>query len=349
MKFNKNWFYTLTLSSVLLTGGVIAPPTHAQKVVNTNPAVNSRSVSPETSISGVFDTTSGEVNSDSVEIYLNGKNITNQSTITENFFSYKPPTPLSLGNNKVRVEYENKQGLQRVVSWNFNVENSSAKLEIDSITHNATDPLGKGSTFLATMKGTRGSTAKILLMGEDGRRLVEIPAQEVSEGVYVGTYNLLRQSRADEGIVVGSLEKNNQTVYGAATEGFAFNNQTTVSEAPQVQETSDNNTFKPMFTNYENGDRISTQGFTLQGETLPNATVEVEVSSKMPVLGGIINIDLGGNTFFEQKVTADKEGNFQVLIPAPGGLASGMKYTVKAIAFNQNKASQPAELTLIQK
>lgn len=345
--FQKTWFYTLALSSILLTGGIIAPTTYAQRVVNINPALNSSNVSPETSISGVFDTSEGiPVDSQSVKIYLNEQNVTNQSTITENFFSYKPARPLPSGTHVVKIEYQNTQGQNKVVSWNFTVQTAPTDLEISSITHNATKPLGKESTFLATIKGTAGASAKVLLV-EDGQRLIQIPAEEVSEGVYIATYNFNTKSPTHEGIVIGRLQKNNQTIYGAAAQGFAVNNQLNSTEAPQVGG-GNNRSLRPVFTNYQDGDTISTTGFTLQGETQPNATVEVEVSSKLPILGGIISVDLGGETFFQQTITADSQGNFQISVPAPGGLTPGMKYIVRAIASNQGQTSQPVQLTLVQ-
>ena len=347
MNFYKTPFYTLTLSSILLTGAFTASTSHAQRVVNVNPALNGNNISPETSISGVFDTAEGiSVDPRSVQIYLNDRQVTAQSTITENFFSYKPARPLPSGNYVVKIEYQNTQGQNKVASWSFEVEKTPADPEISSLTHNATKPLGKGATFLATLKGTEGASAEILLV-EDGKPLVEIPAEEVSPGVYVATYNLNNQSSTNQGIVIGSLEKNNQTVYDAATQGFAFNNQVDSTEAPQVG-VKPNRSLQPIFTNYQNGDQVSTTGFTLQGQTQPNATVEIEVNSKLPVIGGIINVDIGGNTFFEQKVTADNQGNFQIAVPAPGGMTSGMKYTVRAIASNQGQTSQPIQLNLVQ-
>ena len=347
MNFKKTWFYTMALSSILLTGGITASTAHAQRVVNINPALNSSNVSPETSISGVFDTPEGiPVDSQSVKIYLNDRNVTNQSTITENFFSYKPARPLPPGTHIVKIEYQNTRGRNKVVSWSFDVQKTPAELEISSVTHNATKPLGKGATFLATIKGTAGAKVKVLLI-EEGQRLVQIPAEEVYKGVYVATYNVNTKSFTNRGIVIGRLQKNNQTIYGAAARGFAFNNQVDSTEAPPAR-VGTKRPLRPVFTNYQDGDKIPTTGFTLRGETQPNATVEVEVSSKLPVLGGIISIDLGGETFFEQKVTADRQGNFQISVPAPGGLTSGMKYTVRAIASNQGQRSQPVQLTLVQ-
>ena len=116
---NKICLCTLTATTIL-TGGFIAPMSQAQKVVNINPTSNNENVSPDTSISGVFEASEGvAVNSQSVKIYLDDNDITKDSTITENFFSYKPSTALSPGLHVVKIEYENIQGEEKLVSWSF--------------------------------------------------------------------------------------------------------------------------------------------------------------------------------------------------------------------------------------
>ena len=343
---NKICLCTLTATTIL-AGGFIAPASQAQKVVNINPTSNNENVSPDTSISGVFEVSEGlAVNSQSIKIYLDNNDITRNSTITENFFSYKPSKPLAPGLHVVKIEYENIQGEEKVVSWSFKVEKTSADLEIFSITHNATEPLGKKSTFLATIKGTPGAKANILLF-QNGGKLIEIPANEVSEGVYVGTYNVDIKSSSNEGIVVGRLVSKGEKIYDAATQGFIFNNQEQSTEAPPVT-VKPKRRLKPVITNYEDGDKVSSNGFTLEGRTQPNAIVEVEVASKVPVLSGFINIDLGARTFFEDRVTADDQGNFVVNVPGLSERTPGMKYNITMSASNQQKRSNPVKLTLTQ-
>ena len=345
---NKAIISTLTATTIL-TGGLTASEVQAQKVVNINPTSNNKSVSPETSISGVFKTTDGiQVNADSVKIYLDDRNITKSSTITDNFFSYKPSQPLSSGLHVVKMEYENTKGEEKVVSWNFYVEQPSNELKISSVSHNANKPLGQNATFLATVKGTPNADVDILLF-QDGKRMIEIPAQEVSQGVYVGTYNLNSTVKADQGVVVGRLSDDQQMIYDAAPQGFRFDDDVASIEAPSVQ-VQPKRTLKPEITNYDNGDKVSGNGFVLEGKTKPNATVDVEVSSQVSVINNsFFNVNLGSNTFYETEVKADKYGNFVVTVPAPGSIAPGTTYNVKAIASNQRQTSQPVELTLTQK
>lgn len=336
---NKFCLYTFTISTIV-TGGFITPSSQAQKVVNINPALNSEEVSPDTSISGVFE--GKAINVKSVKIYLDQKDITSESTITRNFFSYKPSRSLSPGIHVVRVEYKNVDAVKKEVSWSFKVENPVADLKIFSITHNAAEPLGKKSTFLATIKGTPGASADILLFPDD-QDMITIPAEEISDGVYVATYNVNIQNSSNEGIVVGRLVNKERTIYDAATQGFIFNNEEKSTEAPAVDERE--LTLEPNFLNYKNGDRIDTRGFILEGETKPNATVEITVSYSQKVFGGFINLD---QTFFDQKVTADKDGYFDISIPAPNGVSSDAEYTVTATASDGKDRSEPVKLTLIQ-
>ena len=336
---NKLFLYTLTITS-MVTGGFIIPSSQAQKVVNINPALDSEEISPETSISGVFE--GKEINLQSVKIYLDQKDITSESTITKNFFSYKPNRNLSPGTHVVRVEYKNVDGVKKEVSWSFKVENPVTNLKISSITHNASEPLGKKSTFLATIKATPGATADILLFSEQ-ESMISIAAEEVSDGVYVATYNLASKDSDNEGIVVGRLVNKGRTIYDAATEGFIFHAEEQLTEAPAVA--AREYSLAPRFLNYENGDLINTRGFILEGETKPQATVKITVSSSRSVFGGFVNLD---QTFFEQTVQADTDGYFDVSIPAVSGASAGIKYTVTAIASEGGKTSNPVTLTLTQ-
>ncbi|NJM57069.1 MAG: hypothetical protein HC857_06050 [Synechococcales cyanobacterium RU_4_20] len=78
--------------------GTLAGPVQAQRVIDVTPGVSSQGVSPDTSIAGVFETeASGAVKADSVRIFLNGQDVTSRSTITRNFFSYRPERALAAG------------------------------------------------------------------------------------------------------------------------------------------------------------------------------------------------------------------------------------------------------------
>ena len=100
----RSFLVGLTTTGVLLSTPAIVQPALAQRVVGVTPASNSTNVSPNASISGQFDTANAAaVDVNSVRIVLNGQDITSQSTITPNFFTYRPTQPLTAGVNQVRV------------------------------------------------------------------------------------------------------------------------------------------------------------------------------------------------------------------------------------------------------
>lgn len=347
-------FSISVVTSAMLALGLGSQVVLSQRVVNVNPSLNGQSVPPDTSIYGVFENTDGVgVDPNSVKIFLNNQNVTNSSTITNNFFSYRPQQNLPSGSNTVRVEFNNTNGQNRVVSWNFAVAQPTANLKIDSVSHNGVNKtLGSNSTFIATINGTPNAQASVLLL-KDGQTVRQIAAQEVSPGVYVATLGVNSNDVTREGIVVGRLQKANETVYEVASQPFAFSNTANSAQAPEVQQgtgtpTPTTQSLRPLFTNYRSGDQINTKGFILEGQTLPNATVDVKVTSALPVLGGLFDVKVGQSTLINQSITADNKGNFRVQVPAPPTVTSGLRYSVTAVATHGNESSRPVELTLVQ-
>ncbi|NEO27731.1 MAG: hypothetical protein F6K03_12790 [Kamptonema sp. SIO4C4] len=341
----------MTAAGLWLAPWLGQPSAIAQRVVNVTPTT--QNVAADSSISGQFDTSDGStVDVDSVKIYLDDQEVTTQSTITPNFFSYRPSNALNPGTHNVRVEFQNEAGQSWRVSWSFTVERSS--LEITSVTHNATEPIGTGSTFLATINGTPGAEASILLI-EDGETVRQLDAQEVSPGVYVASLNVGTQDRLQEGVVVGQLERSGTTIYDAASQAVAFDpsattgtvTQTPTSNQPEQTEVSSD----PLpldFTSHEDGGMVTSgRGFTLTGQTEPGATVIVTVTSSPPsVLGGLINV--GKETqLTQQEVTADSNGQFEVQVPRPPVIQGGMRYAVEATA-TQDERTQTVEMSLTQ-
>jgi hypothetical protein len=353
----KNIGLSLLISTGFLFTPAIATQTVlAQQVINVNPGLDSENVTPDTSISGVFKQSSGAgIDINSIKIFVNDRDVTNRSTITKDFFSYRPPQNLPSGSNTVRVEYKNTNGQKRVVTWSFTVQEPRSALEITSVTHNAENQaLGPGATFLATLNGTPNAQASILLIA-DGKSIRTLPAKEVSPGIYTATFNVGSGDAIQEGVVIARLQRQNQVIYAAAPQAVVFSNRAGTGTVPEVQppsvpetgETS-NRPLRPLFTNYQNGDRIDTQGFTLVGQTQPNAQVAVRVTSALPVLGGLFNVNVGQRILVDRTVSADSQGNFEIEVPPPPSLVSGLRYTVRAVAANNQQTSQPVEFILIQ-
>lgn len=93
-------------------------------------------------ISGSFDDGAGSgVDPRTVQIKLDGRDITSQAVITPNFFSYQPSSSLSLGNHQVEVSAKDMAGQSVRTSWRFEVASSNVPtrlpLEITSPANNA--------------------------------------------------------------------------------------------------------------------------------------------------------------------------------------------------------------------
>ncbi|MEC4807009.1 MAG: hypothetical protein SAJ12_13395 [Jaaginema sp. PMC 1079.18] len=349
MKFlQHSYLSALVAAGIIFAPIAIAPVSQAQQVVNISPT-NNQAVSQDSSISGVFDTSTGTVNASTVQLFVNNQNVTNRSTITPTFFSYKSPQPLPAGQNTVRVEYISTGGQKQAVSWTFQVQQPQAALAIESVTHNATNAaLGSGSTFLATITGTPNAQATVIVL--DGNTMRRLPTQEISRGVYVATLNLSNSDRITEGVVLGRLERQGNVVYGAAEQPVAFQpgatQVTPVTEngTPQTPTPTQPTNFanlQPKF-NYSDGGIINSQGFTLNGTTEPNAQIRVTVIAvdPTPFIGG-------RNQLVNRTVQADANGAFGIAVPRPLILNSGIRYEVEAIATKDGQ-SATTSLTLQQ-
>ncbi|NEP17936.1 MAG: hypothetical protein F6J97_13695 [Leptolyngbya sp. SIO4C1] len=342
----------LLCTAGLVSGLSLMPAARAQRIVDVTPSVNAQAASADALVSGLFDSSGGSVDVSTVRILLDGQDVTANSSITQNFFSYRPAQPLSPGQHRVQVEYSNIQGQRRVASWSFATAAPQPELAINSVTHNAVEPLADEATLLATINGTPGAQASVLLI-EDGSMVREIQAQEVSPGVYVASYGSLSGNR--ESIAVGQLRRGEQTIYAAAAQPVvvstsAVSTDATAAEPDQAAADTPVETavssLKPEFTSHSSGEQIASRGFTLTGRTRPSATVEIEVNASTPLVGGFLNV--GATQLVDETVIADMNGEFSIRVPAPLVVSSGTQYEVEAVARLDNEVSAVTQLMLEQ-
>ncbi|ASC71312.1 uncharacterized protein XM38_022640 [Halomicronema hongdechloris C2206] len=323
-------------------------PAGAQRVTNVSPEVDSQGISPETSISGQFTPSDGvTVQPGTVTLMVHGEDVTDRSTITQNFFTYRPSQALPRGPVQVQIEFLGSDGVRRVAAWQFTVQSPSTVLEIQSLSHNAAAPLGPNDVFRATLNGPSGGEATILLI-ENGQTVRTLATEEVSPGVYVANLAVPANVSVAEGIVVGRLRHQGQTAYAIASEPASFTQTATDTGSEPVVETPDTDPattavvpLAPEFTSHASGDTVSGNRFTLEGRTRPGATVDITVTGSNSLFG-LVNV---GQTLLDQQVTADDEGRFRVEVPVGLLNAGGTRYLVTAMArLNGEQAS--SELTL---
>ncbi|WP_338441347.1 hypothetical protein VZG28_11395 [Synechococcus elongatus IITB4] len=140
-----------------------------------------------------------------------------------------------------------------------------------------------------------------------------------------------------------------EAVAGRETQPFQFDCQVNLRNGRVTRLDYDNAgsiaDLTPVFTSHQDGERITTQGFTLTGRTQPNARVRVQVRASTAVLGGLI--DVGGTTLVDREVIADRDGNFSVQVRRPVVVTSSTRYVVRASA-SLNGQTRDAEIVLRQ-
>ncbi|MBF2097341.1 MAG: hypothetical protein IGQ88_03050 [Gloeomargaritaceae cyanobacterium C42_A2020_066] len=338
----------LALAAGLVTAGVpVLPefqtrPAVAQQIVSPSPEPNARDITPEATISGLFE--GGSVDIRGVRIRVNGQDVTSRSVINPAFFTYRPEQPLPLGRNTVQVEYSIPRGPQRSNSWEFFVQQPQETLDIREILHNGDSGLPAGTTFQVAIYGTPGAQASALLI-RDENTIQRLPAREASPGVYVATLPVQREDTLRNGIVVGRLRLGRTNRYAAADLPVFFNRRPRPDAPPSPGGGTSTQPLQPQFVNVRDGDRVSGRSFTLLGQTAPNAVVRVTISSEVPFFGGAVN--LGTRTILDRDYPADGSGRFQVDV-TPTVVIPGTRYRVRATARQGNATSSPTELNLVQ-
>ena len=239
----------------------------------------------------------------------------------------------------------------------------SLSLKIESIIHNGVNrALNPGEILIITMEGTPGVQASFLLIN-DKNTVREISAQEIAPGTYQSKILVSVKERVVEGAVMGRLQQGRQVIYRAASQAFTYHRN--IARTPQVIKPSlpstevDQNVFPPQasgmeinkhlhlkFTSHQNREAIDTNGFVLKGQTQPHADVKITITSKLPLIGELI--ELKGDTLIQQTVKANSQGIFQLAIPPTHTAPSGLKYTIDAVAILNNQTSEPTQLTLVQ-
>lgn len=339
---------TLLWASVLISGLLITPPTWAQRISNPSPAQGATNVEPQSPVSVTFAADNGvTIRPDTVRLSIDGRDVTRDTVVTTDFLSYRPSQPFSAGQRQVLLEFTNSAGQARRVTWSFTV-GQAVSAQISSVVHNAAGrPLAAGEIMLITVNGTPGSTVTVYLV-QDGRTLQNLPAQEVSSGVYVVNALVENKDATNEGIVVARLANANQVRFATADQPLRLvtgaatgNQQLTVTDAVV---SGISGLRQPEVTNYRNGDRIRDRSFTVNGLTSPNASVRIEATAETNIVGGFLGTQ---QTLANQTVQADSQGVFTITL-RPTITTAGTRYVIRMTASQGGQTSATTRLELTQ-
>lgn len=321
----------------------------AQRITNPSPSQGARNVEPASSISASFEELAGvTVRPETVKVTVDGRDVTRQSVITADFFSYRPASELSPGKHDILLEFTNSRNVPQRVTWSFEV-GTPVRAEIESVTHNgANRALAAGEIMLVTVNGTPGSDVTVFLV-QDGQRLQTLEAEEVSAGVFVVNVLVESKDSTQEGIVVARLANSGQVRFATADQplqlvtGATAVQQLTTEEDGSSTGADAASALQPVVTNYNDGDSVSGSSFTVEGRTEPNASVQIKATS-VTSLAGIIGAQ---QTLANQTVQADADGNFSLRM-RPTIVTSGSTYTIELTGIQGDTTSPTTTIKLRQ-
>ena len=119
------------------------------------------------------------LNLSTAQLFVDDHNVTGLCLRTDAYMSYRPMSMMETGPVKARLEFAN--GVIR--EWNFEVVPTQL---IQSVTHNAQEALGEYQELKVQVKAEPGVRATFSI----GDQREEHPMEEVSRGVYEGSYTV---------------------------------------------------------------------------------------------------------------------------------------------------------------
>ncbi len=272
--------------------------------------------------------------------------------------------PLGLTQSKQTPPYHGGVPLTQSVTESpvSTVEQPPVTLQIISISRpRESEPLISDTPLTITIEATPGVIASVLLVA-DKHSIRETPAKEIAPGIYQATIYFDSNTSIVEGVIMARLQQGKQVIYDAADRPFtvvaADSGESIKLGGSQPNLLTPNNFTSPpsqvavnsniplIFTSHRNGEIVNGNNLVVMGTTQPNAEVRIKVTSRLPIIGNLLQLD--GETLVDQTITADTEGNFSFTIPQETNTVSGLKYIISAIAMVQNQSSKLVELTLVK-
>ncbi len=297
------------------------PPT----ISATTPGANGQVNNLRPNITAVFEDTSGSgIDSNTVRIIVDGKDMTIDATVTENLVALRPLKELTAGRHDIEVQVRDRAGNGVVKTWSFNVIDKANV--ITSFKHDAPKEMQPGDEITFTLTGEPNAEVK-LQIGE----LRTLTMDESSAGKYTAVYVVRRTDRLDGLIVTARMKtKSGETFSTDTTLGSKVaNNQPLAS---------------PTITSHENGAKAArTEIF--KGKADPNAKVLVRIEFTQKVLGAI---PMSG-VIAEIEVDADAKGGWLTReVDMDTGLGrDNITYTITVVTLGaDDKRSEPTKITL---
>jgi len=279
---------------------------------------------PRPTISAAFQDDGSGIERGKVRLNINGQDVTGNATVTRDFITYRPDSPLQAGVQQIELSVANAAGNRTQAHWAFN-EQSRVADGIKSVSDNADHALQPGDTIRAELQATPGGRAWI-----SSGSIHNVPMREDQPGHYVAEYTIRKgDDVADRPIAFHLVTPDGQKFEQVSRHLLRI--ATGKPSPPQV--------ISP------GAGEAPTNPLVISGRSSRNARVQIRVDYKNRVLGVFA---LQG-TAAEVIVPTDGNGNWQTGPINLGRVLSnkGVEYTITATAINGvGEFSEPTIVTI---
>lgn len=257
----------------------------------------------------------------SVNLFLDNKNVTGNCAILPGFLTYKPEEGLSPGRHIVKVLFQDTSGRSHTYLWEFYIKKCFL---IKSVSHNADAPLMDSEKLVVEMEGAPGGKAHFSLPN-----IVEnVSMREISKGKYIGEYRVKELDYTTEQPVCVSLNMPDGTMETVKSKN-------PVSIFAQL--------FKVKILSPSHEEKV-TRKFMIKGRTKPNVKVFMSIALSFKTLKNLIKAN-GPETGGIEAVS-DNNGYFQKEFGFPVAV-DGLKAVITAYARdNEGNKSMVDEVTV---
>ena len=186
---------------LIQAGNTLSIDTVPPKIKSPLPSPDSTISQTQPSISAVMDDGSGSgVDDDIVQLIVDGKDVTDASTVTTGFASYRPGKPLAAGKHTVSIALRDKAGNPGSQEWSFTVR--AAADVIKSFTHSDLAKLTPGDVITVQLEAEAGGKAAFsIVRGTETLRKSDM--REESPGHYAGEYTVRKDDNLTAAVIVG--------------------------------------------------------------------------------------------------------------------------------------------------
>ena len=307
-----------TTEKLIQSGTPINIDTDSPTFRSVTPENGARVTIAQPDISGIFEDIGSGIDRATVVILVNGQNVTGKSTITDNFFLYRPAANLPNGSSTIEVQARDKAGNARTYRSSFQIESGGGTSAVRSFQHTARYYAQVGKPIGFKIEAEPG--AKVTVSA--GNAIQNLALRESPAGVYQGSYVVKATDRFDNTLVTAKVVLKS----GASFDIEAPNRIPKMLTATAAFGAA-------TITSIANG-ATAPNPMVLAGKALANTKVQIKVTYATNVLGALrVN-----GTITEATVDVNAQGvwrsdSISMSLPVRG---SGTEYTVTVTAINND-------------